>query len=882
MSGRIAERFTQIVALETGKLGTLSRAVDEQLGAPALILQLADHAVRDPAALDALIADNRRLSGCAYALISYAWGESDGQTWIASEARDGVLVDELLKRRDKLEMPQLLRLARSLAEVTQAAAAAGVEHLDLGPHRLIAEGEGLQGAIRAFGFGWWRLLPAVGPTPGELFYGAPEYLAAEICKGHAGAAASDIYSAATTVWTLAAAKPPFQSSQPLMTLKRQAVEKPLRLDLVKPGLKGVKELQGLVVEALDKDPAKRPTAAAWLAAIDALAATWSPGLGACDMPAQRAAALAAPATPAAPAQTVSVASQPTRAPVPTAAPVAVAAPEPTLAPEPAPAPEPAAPEPAAAPEPTSAAEATPAAAPAPEALTAAEVSDEEDDEGEAEAAAGTVQAGRPGKKGKKGKKDKQMPAAAQTSKVEVRPAAAPAKIEIAKTEPAKVESAKVEPAKVEPAKVEPGKPDLAKTQAAKPEPARVEPPKSAPPQASAKVDTSKAASGGLREVKTTDRVRVEAMHESAFFEVDHEPPKDLHLQGPPVPPPTKVSKPLLALLGLFALAMVVTAGVMMMQEPPQEAVTAKVEEPAEPAAPVAEPAPPPPPAPVEPTPAAAAAPVAPPAPSEADASAEGAAVAAPDVAAAVAPPPAPVEDPAVKAKALVDEGEGLLRDKNAEAALAKAKDALAANPGFAPAAALQARAEGAVAEATKAAAARDEQAKAAQAKQAAADEAKRKDDEAAAQNAEAERRKTAEADAKKAAAQEAKQAKADAAAAKAAQAKAAAEEAAARKAAEAKKAAESKPAPAAKKDPPPVKKDPPVVAAKDPAPAKPAAAEPSDDQKEAARFAALGQKAPSPKLKVLYLRKATEKDPGNGKYKSMLKQAEDELAKQQP
>lgn len=876
MSGRIAERFTQIVALETGKLGTLSRAVDEQLGAPALILQLADHAVRDPAVLDALIADNRRLSGSAHALVSYAWGESDGQIWIASEASGGGVVEEVLKRRDKLEMPQLLRLARALAEAAQAAAAAGVEHLDLGPHRLIAEGEGLQGAIRAFGFGWWRLLPAVGPTPGELFYGAPEYLAAEICKGHAGTAASDIYSAATAVWTLAAAKPPFQSSQPLMTLKRQAVEKPLRLDLVKPGLKGVKELQGLVAEALDKDPAKRPTAAAWLAAIDALAATWSPGLGACDMPAQRAAALAAPVAPSpapaaapAPEPAPAPAAESAAAPAPTPTPVPTAAPEPT----PAAAPEPAA-EPTPAADPTPAAEAAPAAAPAatPEVLTAAEVSDEEDDEGEAESAAGAAQAGRSGKKGKKGKKDKQMSAAAQTSKVEVRPAATPGKIEIAKTEPAKVESAKVEPAKV----------DLAKTEAAKPEPARVEPPKSAPPQGSAKVDTSKAASGGLRGVKTTDRVRVEAMHESAFFEADHEPPKDLHLQGPPVPPPPKVSKPLLALLGLFALAMLVTAGAMMMQEPPSEVAAAKVEEPVAPAAPIAEAVPPPPP-PVELTPAAAAVPVAPPAPTEADASAEGAAAAAADVAVAVAPALAPVEDPAVKAKALVDEGESLLRDQNAEAALAKAKDALAANPGFAPAAALQARAEAAVAEAAKAAAAQDEQAKAAQAKQAAADEAKRKADEAAAQKAEADRQKTAEADAKKAAAQEAKQAKAEAAAAKAAQAKAAAEEAAAaRKAAEAKKATEPKLATAPKKDPPPAKKDPPVVAAKDPAPTKPAAAEPSDDQKEAAKFAALGQKAPSPKLKVLYLRKATEKDPGNGKYKSMLKQAEDELAKQQP
>jgi hypothetical protein len=56
------------------------------------------------------------------------------------------------------------------------------------------------------------------------------------------------------------------------------------------------------------------------------------------------------------------------------------------------------------------------------------------------------------------------------------------------------------------------------------------------------------------------------------------------------------------------------------------------------------------------------------------------------------------------------------------------------------------------------------------------------------------------------------------------------------------------------------------------------AAEPSGNQVEASKMAALAQKANKAKLKVLYLQKAVKLDPTNSTYKSLLKSAEAELA----
>lgn len=277
---RIAQRFVVLASLEESKVGSLFAVRDETLGAPALLLLPAAGTDTSDAVLDAIVADNRRLVGSPDVQFTYAAGRSDDGTWLASEGAPGVLLSEVLARKERLEMPQLLRLALALGRALTSLSEAQVKHLDLGPHRIWLQGDSLsEGAIRVFGVGWWRLLPAYqGGASAEAFYGTPEYLAAELCKAAAATATSDLYSAALVLWSLAASKPPFTSSQPLMTLKRQAVEKPLRLDLVKPALKGVKDLQGLLADALDKDPARRPTAQAWLALAHTVAEQWAPGL----------------------------------------------------------------------------------------------------------------------------------------------------------------------------------------------------------------------------------------------------------------------------------------------------------------------------------------------------------------------------------------------------------------------------------------------------------------------------------------------------------------------------------------------------------------------------------------------------------------------------
>ncbi|MSP91853.1 MAG: hypothetical protein EXR79_08665, partial [Myxococcales bacterium] len=284
--GRLAQRFRVLRSLEESKLGTLHLAHDEVADSPALVLVLGAKATADAATLDAIVQESAQVASSPDVLLTYACGHTDGSAWLATEAVPGLLLDEVIRRKDKLDGGQIVSVGLSLGRALAALQDSAVQHLDLGPHRVWVEGEGLQhgeglqtGAARVFGLGWHRLLPPYhAGALADGFYGAAEFLPAELCKSMAATPTADVYSAALTIWALTAGKPPFTSSQPLMTIKRQAVEKPLRLDLVKPALKGVKDIQAWLADALDKDPAKRPQATAWFEAAVELAGRIAPEL----------------------------------------------------------------------------------------------------------------------------------------------------------------------------------------------------------------------------------------------------------------------------------------------------------------------------------------------------------------------------------------------------------------------------------------------------------------------------------------------------------------------------------------------------------------------------------------------------------------------------
>ncbi len=886
---RIAQRFSVHATLEEGKLGTLFWTQDEERGAPALLLLLAAATRSDDATLAAIVADQQP---GPHVLATYAHGRCDEGAWLATDASGTIAeastLEAVLKRRDRLELSHILRLAVALSRAVDALGTAAKQHLDIHPNRVwLASGALATGAPQLFGIGWWRLLPAYqSGAPAEAFYGNPEYLAAELCKGLPATATADVYGAATTLWAVAAGKPPFPSNQPLMALKRQAVEKPLRLDLVKPALAGVKDLQAIVADALDKEPTKRPAPAAWRTAVEGLAAQKAADVLQQTAPAPAVASVPAPAPAPAPAALDDAADS--HATLQFSGPAVAAA----LA---------AAAQPA---------EPTPAAAPMDDATALASLPDapadgDEDDEG----AEGT--GSRQGRR--RERRERQTVAGigiaaalAEANLADQKPGGAGLAGLTPRTTPT-LEGLTRTPAAASGSA--PSRPALSPLSPVAPAAGRGDsaPPKRPESSGGPRVivnQPAKPASGAA--VARTGRSLTAEIAEGAFFEEDPSASGaavDLGDQSPPTPPKESLNrKALLAILGFAVLMLGVSTWMSQRpsapETPPAEPAPA-AEEPAVEAAADATTAAAPAPAavtpvaaPIAPTPAAAPPVVVPaavapdagatvaaaPVPAVAAAAVDAGATAAADVKVAVAPPLSPAEAARqTEVVRLVAEGNSALATKDPVTALAKAQDALKLNPGHAPAQLLKEQAqrgvEAAIVEA-KAAEAKAVEAKAAEAKAA---QPVRLDAVASREGKPANKREAQKAAAKRAQAQKAERAAAAKEAA-AAKSKAARERAAAKKA-EKEAAAKKAEKEVAKKVAP---EPPPRPARPEARPVEKPAEESGSATQEASKFAALAQKASKAKLKVLYLQKAVKMDPGNAGYKAQLKAAEEQLKTEGP
>ncbi len=204
-------------------------------------------------------------------------GRTDGgNLYVVFEAAGTDSLKALVRARNGLRLEAALIVARHIAAVLKAASDRGVHHLDLTSSNLFVDPETLHVRVARYGFS--HLLPGYAPARrNEPFHGTAEYLAPEVCAGRAGDASADLYALGILMYEMVAGKPPFVSSSPSTTIKRQVYEKPLPLRVARPGIPGIEGYERVIARLLAKDPRGRPAdAAETLADLEALRASLFP------------------------------------------------------------------------------------------------------------------------------------------------------------------------------------------------------------------------------------------------------------------------------------------------------------------------------------------------------------------------------------------------------------------------------------------------------------------------------------------------------------------------------------------------------------------------------------------------------------------------------
>lgn len=169
--------------------------------------------------------------------------------YIVTQYVAGRTLENIVASEGPLRKADLARLARGLAAALVAVHGASVVHRDLKPGNVMM----VDGEPVVIDFGIAQASDATRLTMTGMFMGTPGYLAPEVIEGRGSGPEADVHSWGATMAYAATGRPPFGTGQ-FETIFYRIVHG-------QPDLDGVPDpLLPLVLQALSRDPARRPSA----------------------------------------------------------------------------------------------------------------------------------------------------------------------------------------------------------------------------------------------------------------------------------------------------------------------------------------------------------------------------------------------------------------------------------------------------------------------------------------------------------------------------------------------------------------------------------------------------------------------------------------------
>ena len=212
----------------------------------------------------------------------YTMGQIDGAWFYAMELVDGVSLATVLRgMRERAPVSEgstaglsdtpgtqeygrdVARLFAGAADALQAAHDEGILHRDVKPSNLILDAKGV---LKIIDFGVARIGDEASDvtTTGELL-GTPAYMSPEQARGRPGDVdgRADIYSLGATLYEALTLRPPFQGKSYGEVYEQLVSSEPLPPRQLDPRI--ARDLETVVLKAIEKDPARRYQSAGELA-----------------------------------------------------------------------------------------------------------------------------------------------------------------------------------------------------------------------------------------------------------------------------------------------------------------------------------------------------------------------------------------------------------------------------------------------------------------------------------------------------------------------------------------------------------------------------------------------------------------------------------------
>jgi serine/threonine protein kinase len=246
--------------LGRGGMGAVYAALDTRLNRRLVLKVMLPEFAAKAAAKERFLREARAAAQVTHdnVVTVYEADERDGVPYIAMQFLEGYPLDEYLKKKGNLPIPQILRIAREVAAGLSAAHKIGLIHRDIKPGNLWLEAP--QGRIKILDFGLVKPVDAeVELTKSGAIVGTPAYMSPEQARGEKVDHRTDLFSLGAVLYRLCTGRLPFHGPNTVAVLMALGTEEPPLVQELNPAVH--EPLAELIHQLLAKKPADRPQTA---------------------------------------------------------------------------------------------------------------------------------------------------------------------------------------------------------------------------------------------------------------------------------------------------------------------------------------------------------------------------------------------------------------------------------------------------------------------------------------------------------------------------------------------------------------------------------------------------------------------------------------------
>jgi serine/threonine protein kinase len=257
--GRLGN-FRVLRLLGKGGMGYVFLAEDLALGRPVALKVMRPDLDRDACGWRRFLREARAMVSIKHeSLVTvYQVGQEQEVVYLAMELLEGESLDHWLRRVQRPELADILRVGRAIASGLAAIHGRGLIHRDIKPANLWREEP--SGRVKILDFGLARFIDddASLTQTGEVL-GTPCFMSPEQARGETVDLRSDLFSFGCVLYTLCTGTSPFHANNSTAVLTHLALRDPKPVHQINPAIP--RALSDLVTQLLEKKPEDRPESA---------------------------------------------------------------------------------------------------------------------------------------------------------------------------------------------------------------------------------------------------------------------------------------------------------------------------------------------------------------------------------------------------------------------------------------------------------------------------------------------------------------------------------------------------------------------------------------------------------------------------------------------